>query len=136
MDLIVCSNCGEAVAPYYATRGLCDSCKWDTWIPQGYQKRERYRLEPAFGHANRTCRPLLGVEFLDLGCRQVNLEAIYRATQSNRKAFALRLLSQGFTQAEVASEAGVHQGNVSRWHKENKKNLRSAHAECPLRVQD
>jgi len=47
------------------TRGYCDGCKWDTWIPPGFGVREEYRRDPAWGHLNATRRPPLGVEFLD-----------------------------------------------------------------------
>ncbi len=60
-----CTKCGQVVPEYYLTRGLCDDCKWDTWIPRGYQDRENYEHDAAWGHDNATRRPALGVRFLD-----------------------------------------------------------------------
>ena len=60
-----CTQCGNSVPAYYISGGLCDGCKWDTWIPPGYQKKEKCEMDPGWGHANATRRPLLGVEFLD-----------------------------------------------------------------------
>ena len=65
MPTIACTRC-QAVAPaYYITRGLCDDCKWNTWIPDGYTDREEYELVPEWDHLNATRRPPLGAEFLD-----------------------------------------------------------------------
>ncbi|NQU76619.1 MAG: hypothetical protein HQ546_09940 [Planctomycetes bacterium] len=60
-----CKSCGTFVPAHYTTRGLCDECKWNTWIPPGYQKREEYEMDVIWGHVNATQRPPLGVEFLD-----------------------------------------------------------------------
>ena len=60
-----CKRCGETIPAYYCSRGLCDDCKWDTWIPPGHQRREEYKFDPAWGHANATRRPRLGTDFLD-----------------------------------------------------------------------
>ena len=60
-----CGNCGMTMPAYYATQGLCDDCKWDTWVPHDYQVREAYRPDMVWGHLNATRHPRLGVEFLD-----------------------------------------------------------------------
>jgi hypothetical protein len=115
MDLIICQQCGDAVASYYITQGLCDGCKWDTWIPGGYEKKERYLFDPAAGHFNRTCRPALGVQFLDVGLHQVDLSVFTCIGETERKRFAAHLLAEGFTQAETAQQVGVRQGTVCKW---------------------
>jgi hypothetical protein len=120
MEMVICRHCGQPVAPYYVSQGLCDDCKWDTWIPEGYEKKERYLYDPAAGHCNRTVRPLLGVPFLDAGLRQVNLDLVARLAEG-RKRLAVRLLGSGLPEIEVARQMGVHQGTVSRWRKKIKK---------------
>ena len=29
---VQCKRCGAKIPAYYASRGLCDDCKWNTWI--------------------------------------------------------------------------------------------------------
>ena len=65
MNVHGCANCGARVADYYLSCGLCDDCKWVTWLPDDYAKRERYVHSELWGHANATCTPPTGVEFLD-----------------------------------------------------------------------
>ncbi len=66
MTLQPCVCCHTPTPAYYLTiQGLCDDCKWMTWIPQGYARREAYKLDPVWGHANATRRPPMGVAFLD-----------------------------------------------------------------------
>jgi len=65
MAIHICSACGTAVPAYYLSRGLCDDCKWDTWIPRGYAAREKYAYSETWRHYNATRRPSLGVDFLD-----------------------------------------------------------------------
>ena len=60
-----CRVCGATVPSYYLTQGLCDACKWNTWIPPCYQIKEEYKLDAVWGHANATTHPPLGAEFLD-----------------------------------------------------------------------
>ncbi len=60
-----CSTCGRMFPAYYLTRGYCDGCKWDTWIPDGFRQREDYRMDPVWGQFNATRRPRVGVGFLD-----------------------------------------------------------------------
>jgi hypothetical protein len=71
---VTCRVCGGTFDPYYISAGLCDGCKWDTYIPKGYMAREKYEHDPAWGHTNRTVRASLGVGFLDkhlLTCLEV-----------------------------------------------------------------
>ena len=63
--LCKCKVCGATVPAYYRTQAMCDDCKWDTWIPPGYQANEAYMPDPVWDHWNATRRPALGVEFLD-----------------------------------------------------------------------
>ncbi|NLF30823.1 MAG: hypothetical protein GX591_08045 [Planctomycetes bacterium] len=73
MTLQRCICCHTPVPRYYLTIvGLCDDCKWTTWIPRGYARRERYSLDPFSGHPNATHRPPLGAEFLDRRRRRVS----------------------------------------------------------------
>ena len=66
MTLKPCACCHSPVPAYYLTiQGLCDDCKWVTWIPKGYARRECYENDPLWGHENATRRPPTGVEFLD-----------------------------------------------------------------------
>lgn len=65
MSSAVCGTCGATVPAFYLSGGLCDGCKWDTWIPEGYQQREAYAFDPAWRHPNATRRPPLGPTFLD-----------------------------------------------------------------------
>jgi hypothetical protein len=60
-----CRTCGHDEPAITMVAGLCDGCRLDTWIPPGYQKREKYVFIEAYGYSNATCRPKLGVEFLD-----------------------------------------------------------------------
>lgn len=124
MELVICRQCGQAVAPYYVSQGLCDSCKWDTWIPEGYEKRERYLYDPAAGHLNRTIRPSLGISFLDIGLRQVDMSAFARLGESDLKCFAMRLLAQGYSQQEAARQVGVCQATISNWADRTKEKFR------------
>ena len=62
-----CASCRQEYPAYYLAGGLCDGCRWDTWIPGDYSARERYEYDPAWGHANRTRRPATGIDFLDSG---------------------------------------------------------------------
>ena len=61
----VCKKCGGTYPTQYMSRGYCDGCKWDTWIPRNYEKREMYQYDESFGQVNATMRPRLGVQFLD-----------------------------------------------------------------------
>ena len=73
MTLQLCVGCHTPVPRYYLTiQGICEDCKWMTWIPRGYAKRERYKPDPLWGHPNATRRPPLGVEFLDRRRRLVS----------------------------------------------------------------
>ncbi len=60
-----CVKCGQVVPAYYLSQGYCDCCKWDTWIPAGFDRREQYAVSKIWGHVNATKRPALGVSFLD-----------------------------------------------------------------------
>ena len=46
---------------------LCYSCHLDSYIPDGYTQKEKYRCDGAWAHPNATRRPPLGVPFLDEG---------------------------------------------------------------------
>ena len=61
----LCTRCGQPAPAHHLCQGLCDGCKWDTWIPAGYEKAEKYVPHEVWDHPNATCRPALGVEFLD-----------------------------------------------------------------------
>ena len=61
----VCARCGDRVADHYLEGGLCYSCHLDTYIPRGYQRAEKYEWDELWEHWNATCRPALGVPFLD-----------------------------------------------------------------------
>ena len=70
MMLRVCRRCGDVVPRHYMVAMLCYSCHLDGYIPRGYERREEYRRDSAFGHANATRRPRLGVPFMDMStCR-------------------------------------------------------------------
>ncbi|MFW6145723.1 MAG: hypothetical protein ACOC7R_00150 [Planctomycetota bacterium] len=73
MTLHLCAGCHRPTPAYYLTiQGLCDDCKWMTWIPRGYVRREAYKLDPVWGHLNATRRPPMGVGFLDQRARLVS----------------------------------------------------------------
>lgn len=63
----VCPQCREAHGDplYVGPGGLCYGCWLDTYIPFGHEGREKYEYDSVWGHLNATCRPPLGVEFLD-----------------------------------------------------------------------
>ena len=72
MTLQPCARCKTPTPAYYLTQGLCDDCKWLTWIPEGYADREAYEHDPVWGHENATLRPPMGVDFLDQRARMVS----------------------------------------------------------------
>jgi len=55
---------------------VCYSCHLDSYIPDGYERHERYRRDGPWPHANATCRPPLGVPFLDEGGDRVHQMAL------------------------------------------------------------
>ena len=121
MELVICRQCGQPVPLYYVSQGLCDGCKWDTWIPERYEKKERYLYDPGADHLNRTVRPPLGVPFLDMGLRQVDLSAFAMVAETDVKRFALKLLTEGFTQQETAQRVGVCTATICNWAAKAKK---------------
>ena len=72
MSVERCTACGAEVPAYYLSAGLCDSCKWDTWIPRGHEAREEYVYSEVWGHSNATVAPPTGVEFLDRKPKALN----------------------------------------------------------------
>ncbi len=60
-----CIVCGIPTPPLYLTAGHCETCRLATWLPDDYQKQERYQYDPAEGHANATRRPSAGVALLN-----------------------------------------------------------------------
>ena len=54
----------------------CYSCHLDSYIPTGYELKEKYRHDGIWVHPNATRRPPLGVPFLDEGRDRVRQIAL------------------------------------------------------------
>ncbi len=67
----ICSECGQQCAVFQGVfdkisqNFYCPGCATDTWIPRGYEDREKYMYDYAYKHPNATRHPSLGVAHLD-----------------------------------------------------------------------
>ena len=84
-----CRICGKLFPAMYLSAGRCDGCKWDAYIPAGYEDREKYHYDPALCQVNAMENPPLGVPFLD--CHTPTIEEIF--LQSKKGASRLRVTS-------------------------------------------
>jgi len=113
--MAVCRVCAKRFPGYYVnSSGLCDDCTWDTWIPKGYQKREMYAYDSFWGHSNATCRPPLGVEFLDVSAPRASAVLRLPPNMDERVRLAVEYMAIGHTQAEAAEMAGMAYRTLQR----------------------
>lgn len=105
--MVKCPQCGHHVPEIDIMAGLCAGCHWDTWIPKGHTKREGYRFVDEFNHSNATCRPALGVGFLDAQAPQSSAALKLPPNIDERVVLAIEYISVGHTQAQAAMRSGL-----------------------------
>jgi hypothetical protein len=112
----VCRQCNLSHDdPRYFADGLCYGCQCDSWIPPGYQDRELYRYDTTWGHENATCRPALGVSFLDRHAPATVEQWIYNVAKTDKQLLAFKLLAAGYTQDQAADRVGVAASTIRSW---------------------
>ena len=76
--MAICSECQRRGRPceypdYYITsRGVCQGCMLDGYVPRGHRGREDYVYDEVYQHENASAKPATGVDLLD--CHRTRYE--------------------------------------------------------------